>query len=79
MFSAALCGSAFADEDEIMKFLWEIIKGAFEDSVLPIVDSHFTIMWTLILFYFSPDLLLKIQAEMFEEMMKGKTMKCQTL
>ncbi len=46
LFFAALCGSALADGDEILKFLWQTIIGAaaFEDSVLPKVDSNFIIM-----------------------------------
>ncbi len=82
MSSAALCGSALADGEEIRNFLWKRIKGAaaFKDSVLTEVDIHFIIMCTLIPFDFPPPTptdffthsILRIETGMFEEIGKGK-------
>lgn len=41
VFSAALCGTALADEDEIEEFLWQKIKGTVA-FVLKIHFSQFT-------------------------------------
>ncbi len=45
MFSAALCGSALAGEDD-EELIWGKIQGAaaFEDSILTKADVHFIVI-----------------------------------